>query len=192
MADVAALILHVVAKIRDIAESIKETDRQASRLFKRITAIEPPVLAVRQGTKLSTSESLRQLLATAEDIQRFLKEYARTGKVGRALKRKANAEKFTRLGVTLTESMQALQIDVTVDAWAKEDATDRLDDLENMMDFVEGMERNRVGDHKEVMRALKVSVKDEVAHRQAFDIAFRQSSLAVSPLPAKRTCPYFR
>lgn len=37
--------------------------------------------------------------------------------------------------------------------------TDREDDLENMMDIIEIMERNRTGNHREVMNALSVSMK---------------------------------
>lgn len=159
MADVAVVILRVVAEIRDVAEGIKENDRQACRLFKRVTAIEPPVLAVKQGTTLSSSESLRQILATVEKIRNFLEGYARTTNFNRALKRKANADKFTQLGVILTEGMQALQLDVAVDAWAKEDSSDRLDDLENMVDMMERMERNRTDNHAEVMGVLKVNME---------------------------------
>lgn len=159
MADVAVVILHVVDEIRKVAEGIRENDRQAHRLFKRVLAVEPPVLAVREGTKLSSSEALRQLLATVEKIRNFLGGYAQTSKFNRALKRKANADKFTQLGVILTEGMQALQLDVAVDAWAKEDASDRLADLENMVDMMERMERSRTDNHAEVMSVLKVSME---------------------------------
>lgn len=74
------------------------------------------------------------------------------------MKRKANAAKFTQLGVILTEGMQALQLDVAVDAWAKEDASDRLEDLENMVDMIERMERTHTDNHTEVMGVLKVSM----------------------------------
>eukprot|EP00903_Cladosiphon_okamuranus_P009162 g8755.t1 len=163
MADVAVVILRVVAKIRDVAQGIKENDRQARRLFKRVLAVEPPVLAVREGTKLSSSEALRQLLATVEKIRNFLRGYAQTPKFNRALKRKANADKFTELGIILTEGMQALQLDVAVDAWAKEDASDRLADLENMVDMMERMERSRTDNHAEVMSVLKALRNDERA-----------------------------
>lgn len=159
MVDVAVVILRVVEEIRDVAEGIKENDRQARRLLKRAMAIEAPVLAVQNGTKMSSSESLRQLLATVEEIRNFLEGYARTTKLHRALKRKSNAAKFTQLGVNLTEGMQALQLEVAVDTWAKEDASDRLEDLENMVDMMETMERNRTENHAEVMDVLKVSMK---------------------------------
>ncbi|CAN0045546.1 unnamed protein product, partial [Ectocarpus sp. 12 AP-2014] len=163
MADVAVVILHVVAEIRDVAENIRENDRQARRVFERVMAIEPPVLAVQDGTEMSSSESLRQLLTTLEKIRNFLEGYARTTKFNRALKRKANADKFTQLGVILTEGMQALQLDVAVDTWAKEDASDRLEDLEHMVDMMEGMERNRTDNHAEVMGVLKALRNDERA-----------------------------
>lgn len=76
MAGVAEVILRVVAEIRDVAKGIKENDRQACRLSKRVMAIEPPVLAVREGTKQSSSESLRQLLAALKKIRKFLEGYA--------------------------------------------------------------------------------------------------------------------
>lgn len=183
MADVAVVILRVVAEIRDVAEDIKENDRQACRLLKRVLAIEPPVLAVREGTKLSSSESLRQLLATVEKIRNFLGRYARTSKFNRALKRKANADKFTQLGVILTEGMQALHLDVAVDAWTKEDASDRLADLENMVDMMEKMERSRTDNHAEVMGVLKVSMEGvRILRRACSSAAVLQPPHMVLPL----------
>ncbi|CAM9459957.1 unnamed protein product, partial [Ectocarpus sp. 12 AP-2014] len=143
MADVAIAILRVVAEIRNVAERIKENDRQARRLSDSVTAIESPVIAVKDGSKISSSESLRQLLLAVEEIRNFLEGYARTTHFNRALKRKANADNFAKLSVMLIEGMQALQLDNAVDAWAKEDASDRLDDLKNMVDIMERMERNR-------------------------------------------------
>lgn len=160
-ADVAFLILREVAKIRKVSAGITETDRQALRLFKRVTAIEHPMLAIQQGINRSSSTLSCQLLATVEETRRFLKEYTRTGTISRALKRKASTKKFTQLGVMLIQGSQAVQLDVAVDAWAKEDALDRLDDLEYIMDIIERMERNRVGDHRDVMLALKMSVEDK-------------------------------
>ncbi|CAM9942740.1 unnamed protein product, partial [Ectocarpus sp. 8 AP-2014] len=49
MADVAVIVLGVMAQIRDFAKDIKENDRQACRLIERVKAIEPAVLAVKQG-----------------------------------------------------------------------------------------------------------------------------------------------
>ncbi|CAB1106627.1 unnamed protein product [Ectocarpus sp. CCAP 1310/34] len=161
MADVAVVILHVVDEIRKVAEGTRENDRQA--LFKRVLAVQPPVLAVREGTKLSSSEALRQLLATVEKIRNFLGGYAQTSKFNRALKRKANADQFTQLGDILTEEVQALQLDVAVDAWAKEDASDRLADLDNMVDTMERMERSRTDNHAEVMSVLQALRNDERA-----------------------------
>lgn len=156
----------------------KETDRQASRLLKRVTAIEAPLLAVKQGTKLSSSESLRQLLATVEKAHGLLAEYTLTGKITRALKRKEYADKFRYLGVILTEGMLALHLDVAVETWAREDATDRLDDLEHMMELVEEMEHNRRGNHNEVMAALKVNIQD--APVRYIDMqCFRQSHIVL-------------
>ncbi|CAN0566627.1 unnamed protein product, partial [Ectocarpus sp. 12 AP-2014] len=94
MVDVAIVILRVVAEIRDVANDIEENDRQAGRLFKRVLAIEPPVLAVQEGTKMSSSEALHQLLTAVEKIRFFLEGYARTTKFNRGLKRRANASEF--------------------------------------------------------------------------------------------------
>lgn len=161
MADVAVAILRVVAEIRDLAEGIHENDRQACRLLERVTAVEPVVLAVKQGKKQLSSESLRQLLETVENIRTFLDGYARTTKMNRALKRKANAASFTDFGAVLTEGMQALQLDVAVKAWAEEDASDRLEDLENMIDAMDKMELKHTDNHAEVMGALKVSMEGD-------------------------------
>ncbi|CAN0401680.1 unnamed protein product [Ectocarpus sp. 13 AM-2016] len=57
--------------------------------------------------------------------------------------------------------MQALQLEVAVDTWAKEDASDRLEDLEHMVDMMERMERNRTDNHAEVMGVLKALRNDE-------------------------------
>ncbi|CAM9942758.1 unnamed protein product, partial [Ectocarpus sp. 12 AP-2014] len=160
MVDVV-VVLRVLAEIRDVAEGIKENDRQARRLLKRAMAIEAPVLAVQNGTKLPPAESLRQLSATVEKIRNFLEGYARTTKLNRALNRGSNAAKFTQLGVNLTEGMHALQLDVAVDAWAKEDALDRLEDIENMVDMMVTMERNLTENHAEIMDVLETLRNDE-------------------------------
>ena len=152
MADVVVLILQVVDEIHDIAKGIKESDRQASRLSERVAAVEPAVFAIKRGRRVvSSSEALRQLSATLEDIRNFLSEYAGTSKINRAMNRKSNAAKFARLGALLTEGMQALQLNVSVEEWAKEDASDRLEDLENFIDMLESMERQRNRNHAEVM-----------------------------------------
>ncbi|CAN0541870.1 unnamed protein product, partial [Ectocarpus sp. 12 AP-2014] len=161
MADVAVIVLGVMAQIRDFAKDIKENDRQACRLIERVKAVEPAVLAVKQGTNTSSSDSLRQLLATVEMIRNFLEGYAQMSKFNRALKRKSHASEFTQFGVLLTEGVQALSLDVAVDAWAKEDAADRLDDLENMVDIMERMERNRTENHAEILGVLKALRNDE-------------------------------
>ncbi|CAN0023454.1 unnamed protein product, partial [Hapterophycus canaliculatus] len=163
MADVAILIFRVVCEIRNVAGGIRENDRQARRLFKRVLVIEAPVLAVKEGTKMSSSEPLRQLLAIVEKIQKFLEGYAQTTKFNRALKRKSHAAKFTQLGVILSEGIQALQLDVAVDTWAKEDASDRLEDLEHMLDTLERSERRQTDNHTEVMGVLKALRSDERA-----------------------------
>lgn len=174
MADVAVIILQVVAAIHEIAKDIKENDRQAHRLFERVTAIEPAVLAVKNGKKLLfSSESLGQLLETVDRIRNFLDGYARTTKINRALKRKSNAARFTDFGVVLSEGMQVLQLDVAVDVWAKEDASDRLEDLENLIDMMEELERKRTDNHAEVMGALKVSMeRDPILFRTSDSPAF--------------------
>lgn len=115
---IAALILGAVEKICDIATEIKETDRQAYRLLERVAAIEP-LLAVKLRTNLSSPESLDSLFATVQNIHEFLAEYAGARKIGRALKRKSNADRFTQLGVDLTERIQTLQLAVAVDTWRK-------------------------------------------------------------------------
>lgn len=158
MADIVVAIVRVLAEIRDISNGVNGNDQQASRLLERVVAIEPAVLAVKRGIRLPSSEALPQLLATVEEARNFLRGYARTSLFKRVLNRKTNAGTFTELGVMLTEGVQALQLDVAVDAWAKEDESDRLDDCENMMDAMERMERNRMGDHETILGALKVSV----------------------------------
>lgn len=95
-----------------------------------------------------------------KEIWNFSGAYARTTKFNRALKRRYNGAKFTQLGANLTEGMQALQLDVAVDSWAKEDESDRLEELENMMDMLERMEeRNRTDIQAEIMGVLKVSME---------------------------------
>ncbi|CAM9343024.1 unnamed protein product [Ectocarpus fasciculatus] len=169
MADVAMIVLGAMAQIRDLAKDIKENDRQACRLLDRVKAIEPAVLAVKQGTTTSSSESLRQLLETVEMIRNFLEGYARMSNFNRALKRKSNASEFTQFSVHITEGMQALQLDVAVDTWAKEDAEDRLGDLENMVDILERMERNRTENHAQILRVLKALRNDERSELTEWD-----------------------
>lgn len=161
MAEVAITILQVVAEIYEIAEGIKENNRQARRLLERVEAIEPAVLTVKRGRRRLSSESLRQLLETFEAIRNFLDGFARTTKISRAWARKSNAAKFTDFGAALSEGVQALQLDVAVDSWAKEDASDRVEDLENLIGMMESMEHKRTDNHAEIMRALKVIMEDE-------------------------------
>ncbi|CBJ34024.1 protein kinase, TKL group [Ectocarpus siliculosus] len=168
MADVAVIVLGVMAQIRDIVKDIKENDRQACRLIERVKAIQPAVLAVKQGTNTSSSDSLSQLLATVDMIRNFLEGYAQMSKFNRALKRKANASEFTQFGVLLTEGVQTLSLDVAVDAWAKEDAADRLDDLENMVDIMERMERNRTENQAEILGVLKCEHHADWLHVRTF------------------------
>lgn len=151
MADVALFILQVVAEIRDVAKSMKETSLQANRLSDRVLAVEPPVRAVHEGTSLYSSESLHQLSETLTKIRSFLQEYAGASIGNRFRKRKSYANKFTQLGASLTEGMQALQLDVAVDTWANEDASDRLQDLNHLQDMMERIELKLTEEHAEVM-----------------------------------------
>ncbi|CAM9942808.1 unnamed protein product, partial [Ectocarpus sp. 8 AP-2014] len=169
MADVAVMVLGVMAQIRDFVKDIKENDRQACRLVERVKAIQPAVLAVKQGTNTSSSDSLRQLLASVEMIRNFLEGYAQMSKFNRALKRKSNASEFTQFVVLLTEGVQALSLDVAVDAWAKEDAADRLNDLENMVDIMEMMECNRTENHADIIGVLKALRNDERSELTEWD-----------------------
>lgn len=170
MADVAVAILQVVAEIRDVEKDIKETDRQACRLVKRATDIEPAVVAVEDKARLS-SDPLLQLLENMKDIRNFLKGYARTTKVNRALKRRADVAKFANFSTVLAEGMQALQLDVVaVYAWAKEDSSDRQENLENLLGVMEKMERRRTENHAEVAAALKVSMKNDTILRRTSEL----------------------
>lgn len=184
-ADLAVLILQVVAEILQVTEGLKDNHRQAFRLSERVKSIEPSLVAVRQGTgTLYSTESLRQLLATVRKIRTFLKEYAEMGVMLRAYRRKSNAEEFVHLGAILTEGVQAFHLDLTVnarveqdapdrmkplqpeaavDAWAEEDASDRLRDIENIREMLERMERNGAENRAEIISLSEVSMQDGVA-----------------------------
>ena len=158
-AEVAIVILRVLDEIRKIAKDVKANDKRASRLLARVAAIEPPVRKVEQGTRLSTSESLRQLLATVEDVRNLLDGYARATLRERTVNRKNTASKFKKIGAKLTEGMQALQLDVVVEVLAKEDEADRVDDNENMLDALESMRLDLMDGQKKILDAVKVSVE---------------------------------
>lgn len=151
MADVAVFVLQVVAEICDVAESMKDNSKQASRLSERVQAVEPPVRAVHEGTRLYSAEALRQLWATLTDIRMYLEEYASANIVDWARKRKSYAKTFTQLNASLTEGMQALQLHVAVDAWANEDASDRRQDRNHLEAMMERMELRLTEDHAEVV-----------------------------------------
>ncbi|CAM9527608.1 unnamed protein product [Sphacelaria rigidula] len=145
MVEVAADILRVLAEIHVVAEGIKEDNHQACRLFKRVAAIEPRVLVVKQVIRLSCSQSLRQLLGTVERIRCFLDKHVQMPEIDRAVNQRTDAAEFTYLGHVLAERMQqALQQDVVVDVWAKENVSDRLEDLENMIVITERMKRHPI------------------------------------------------
>lgn len=158
-AEIAIVILRVLGEIRGIAKDVKANDKRASRLLERVVAIEPPVRKIEQGTRLSTSESLRQLLATVEDVRNLLDGYARATLRERIVNRKNTASNFKEIGAKLTEGMQALQLDVVVEVLAKEDEADRVDDNENMLDALESMRLDLMDGQKKILDAVKVSVE---------------------------------
>lgn len=182
MVDVALTILQVLVEIHDVAEGIQENDTQARRLSERVKAIQPPVLAVKNGQKRLSSESLRQVLETVRKIRNFLDEYARTTKLTRVWKRKSNAGKFKDFSDDLADGRQALQLDVVVDTWAKEDASDRLGEIEHLKDAMKRKERNSTDNRAEFTRAVKVSMGGDPFLRR------RNDSTALSPSPY---CPRF-
>ena len=159
MVDVAVTILQVLVEIRDVADGIQENDEQARRLSERVKAIQPAVLAVKNGQRRLSSQSLRQVLDTVKQIRNFLDEYARTTKLNRVWKRKSNAAKFKDFSYDLSDGRQALQLDVVVDTWAKEDASDRLVDIEHLKDAMKKKERNSIDNRAEFTRAVKVSME---------------------------------
>ncbi|CAM9553122.1 unnamed protein product [Ectocarpus fasciculatus] len=116
MVNIAELILECVDSIGSIVRGMKENNRHASQLLEAVEAIEPPIRAIqKKGTKLSGSESLRQLLETVREIRTVLDEYTRTCIVTRVLKRKKIAKKFAWLGSNLTQKMHAVQLDAIAD-----------------------------------------------------------------------------
>lgn len=149
MADFVSATLQVLAEIRDVAKSIEGSSRQARRLSERVADIEPVLTSVQQGggRLSSSSPALRRLLPTATKIRQFLEEYARMPTLDRAAAQRKNATKFAQLGVALDLGTRALQLgdDVDVDARGKEDASDRQEDLESLVDLVAAMEREGAG-----------------------------------------------
>lgn len=94
-------------------------------------AVEPIVVALEEGQKrVSSAESLRQLLQTVEEVLDFLKGCARSTKINRALKRKSHGAIFANLTALVTEGMHALELDVAVGVWENEDASGPADDPE--------------------------------------------------------------
>eukprot|EP00752_Nemacystus_decipiens_P006589 g5930.t1 len=168
MVDVAVTILQVVVEIRDVTDGIQENDEQARRLSERVKGIQPAVLAVKNGRKRLSSESLRQVLETVENIRNFLDEYARMTKLTRVWKRKSNAAKFKEFRTDLSDGRQALQLDVVVDTWAKEDASDRLEDIAHLKYAIKREQRNSsIENRAEFTRAVKELEKDERSELKA-------------------------
>lgn len=155
----AVSILQVLAEIRDAAEGIHENDEQARRLTERVKAIQPGVLAVQNGDKRVSPESLLQLLRTLKEIRSFLHGYARSSFPSRVWKRKSNAAKFRDFSYDLSEGRQALQLDVLVDLWEKQDASDRLEDIGNLKTVMKREERNSIDNRAEFTIALEVSME---------------------------------
>lgn len=211
MADVAIAILQLVAEIRDEANGIEKGERKAHRLVKGVTAIEPALIAVKLGETIrppperlrqlsETVERIRiflkvyarssklqraliwkaerfedlsvaireagvssispdQLLETVEGIRNFLAEYARSSKVDRAVHRRVNAAAFANFSAVMAEK-EHRQLGAAMDTWAAEDAMDRLDDIENLIDAMKWQKkRNRTVNPAEVTGALEVSVE---------------------------------
>ncbi|CAB1111401.1 unnamed protein product [Ectocarpus sp. CCAP 1310/34] len=156
----AITVLQVVAEIRGVAEGIQENDEQAHRLSERVKAIQPGVLAVKNGKRGVSPESLRQLFEALEAIRNFLHGYARSNFLNRVWRRRSNASRFRAFSHDLTEGMQALQMDVLVDVWAKQDVSDRLEDIANLKHAMRIGERNS-NNRAEFSRALTELEKDE-------------------------------
>ncbi|CAM9787007.1 unnamed protein product [Ectocarpus sp. 12 AP-2014] len=164
MADVgvnAITVLQVVAEIRDVVEGIQENDEQAHRLSERVKAIQPGVLAVKNGKRGVSPQSLRQLLRALEAIRSFLHGYARSNFLNRVWRRRSNASRFRGFSYDLSEGLQALQMDVLVDVWAKEDVSDRLEDIGNLKHAMRRGERNSNENRAEFSRALTELERDE-------------------------------
>ncbi|CAM9809672.1 unnamed protein product, partial [Ectocarpus sp. 12 AP-2014] len=157
----AITILQVLAEIRDVAEGIQENDEQAHRLSERVKAIQPGVLAVKNGKRGVSPESLRQLLKALEAIRNFLHGYARSNFLNRVWRRRSNASRFRVFSHDLSEGMQALHMDVLVDVWAKQDVSDRLEDIANLKHVMRRGERKSKDNRAEFSRALTELEKDE-------------------------------
>lgn len=108
MADAIA-ILQTVARIRNGANTIEKGDRKVHRLVERVIAIEPALIAVKEGRWWLPSEPLRQLSETMDNIREVLNDYARSPKFKRVSKFKAAM--FADLGTALTEAMITLKLE---------------------------------------------------------------------------------
>lgn len=157
MANCGVIVVDCVRRVLGIADGIHEVGKQASRLIQRVSTIEARMSTIVQGTMPPSSESLIRLLEAVQDIHEFLTRYKRTGDVNRAFNRNEYATKFAEFTVALMHGVQTLQLDIDVNGWAKEDAKDRADDLEYMMELLEEMEANRRGDYQQVVHVLKVN-----------------------------------
>ena len=155
----AISVLQVLADIRDAAEGIQGNDQQARRLSERVKAIKPGVVAVKNGRRNVSSEALSQLLNALEEIRSFLRGYAQSSFLSRVWKRRSNAATFMDFSYSLSEGMQALHLDVLVDVWANQDASDRLEDIGNFKAAMRIEERHSTDNRAEFSRALTVSMK---------------------------------
>eukprot|EP00903_Cladosiphon_okamuranus_P009878 g9383.t1 len=157
----AVTILQVLAEIRDAADGIRENDQQALRLTQRVTAIEPTVLRVKNGNKRISSKSLGLLLETLKQIKKFLKNYKRMTLFDRVWKRRSNADSFKGFSDSLVTWVSFFNLDVAVDGWTAEDASDQLEDIESLRKSMKGKERSSSVGRAECTRAVKELDGDE-------------------------------
>lgn len=70
-----------------------------------------------------------------------------------------------------------------MDTWAKEDASDRLEDIENLKDAMKREERNSTNNRAEFTRVVKVGMEgDQILRRRTSAVAITITSLALPPV----------
>lgn len=156
MSDFLVLALQAVQGVAVFMDELETLSTQASRLAKRMCALEEPLKSMRERQRLYPRESLRQLFNVVDESLTFLDEFRSASSLSRIRHRRSHSKKFIELRERMAEVIQTLELGMAVRSWEEEDELDRVEDLEQL-DRLAMLENLQRGNHDEVIRAIEVS-----------------------------------
>lgn len=157
MSDFLVLALQAVQGVAAFVEELENLSVQASRLAKRMRALEEPLKSLQRSQRPYPRESLRQLFNVVEEAGSFLTEFRNASTLSRIRHRRSHSRKFMELSSRMAEVIQTLELGMAVRSWEGEDELDRAQDLEQLLDGIAMLGNAQQGNHDQLMRAIEVS-----------------------------------